>query len=48
MAGDGPRKNVSVMVIGEAPGANEDKRGVPFIGESGKILRSILQRNDLV
>ena len=47
MAGDGPRENVSVMVIGEAPGANEDKRGVPFIGESGKILRSILQRNNL-
>ncbi len=47
MAGDGPRKNVKVMVIGEAPGANEDKRGVPFIGESGRILRGELQRNDL-
>ncbi len=47
MAGDGPRKNVTVMVVGEAPGANEDKRGVPFIGESGKILRTELERNNL-
>jgi DNA polymerase-1 len=48
MAGDGPKKNVKVMVIGEAPGAQEDKRGVPFIGESGRILRNELQKNDLI
>jgi len=48
MRGDGPRKNVKVMVIGEAPGVKEDKRGVPFIGESGRILRRELQRNDLI
>ena len=49
MAGDGPRKpkDVTVMVIGEAPGANEDRKGVPFIGESGRILRNELQRNNL-
>lgn len=49
MAGDGPRKpkDVKVMVIGEAPGANEDRKGVPFIGESGRILRNELKRNNL-
>ena len=49
MAGDGPRKpkDVTVLVIGEAPGANEDRKGVPFIGESGRILRNELERNNL-
>jgi len=47
MRGDGPRKNVKVMVIGEAPGANEDRKGIPFIGESGRILRNELHRNNL-
>lgn len=26
------------MIIGEAPGANEDERGVPFVGRAGRIL----------
>jgi DNA polymerase len=26
------------MVIGEAPGENEDKMGVPFVGHAGKLL----------
>ncbi len=30
-----------VMLIGEAPGANEDVQGVPFCGESGKLLDQI-------
>lgn len=49
MQGDAPERldDVEVFVIGEAPGANEDKRGVPFIGESGKILRNELQKNGL-
>jgi len=49
MSGDSPRKldDVEVFVIGEAPGANEDRRGKPFIGESGRILRNELERNDL-
>ncbi len=47
MDGDGPRKKPKIMVIGEAPGVKEDKRGVPFVGESGRILRNELQKNDL-
>lgn len=31
------------MFIGEAPGANEDKTGVPFCGSSGRILDELFQ-----
>jgi len=35
-------KEADVLFIGEAPGANEDKNGVPFCGMSGKILDELL------
>ena len=31
-----------LMIIGEAPGNNEDKNGLPFIGRSGQILDNLL------
>jgi DNA polymerase len=31
------------MLIGEAPGAEEDRQGVPFVGRAGKLLNSMLQ-----
>jgi len=31
-------KDASIMVIGEAPGADEDRIGKPFVGLSGKLL----------
>ena len=31
-----------LMIIGEAPGAEEDRTGVPFVGESGQLLDRIL------
>ena len=31
-----------VCVIGEAPGAEEDKKGEPFVGRSGKVLDGLL------
>lgn len=31
-----------VMVIGEAPGAEEDKQGIPFCGPSGRLLDAML------
>jgi uracil-DNA glycosylase len=34
--------NVQVMVIGEAPGAEEDRQGVPFCGPSGQLLDKML------
>ena len=30
------------MVIGEAPGANEDRRGEPFVGRAGRLLNAML------
>lgn len=35
--------NAEILLIGEAPGATEDKRGVPFCGESGKLLDKMLK-----
>jgi DNA polymerase len=35
--------NSNVMIIGEAPGAMEDKHGIPFVGKSGQLLRAILR-----
>jgi uracil-DNA glycosylase family 4 len=32
----------SVMLVGEAPGANEDKHGRPFIGRAGQLLDELL------
>jgi uracil-DNA glycosylase family 4 len=34
--------NTDVMFIGEAPGANEDKEGIPFCGAAGKFLNEML------
>jgi DNA polymerase len=31
-----------IMVIGEAPGKDENKTGRPFVGNSGKLLREVL------
>jgi DNA polymerase len=31
------------MVIGEAPGAEEDRRGEPFVGRAGKLLDEMLR-----
>ena len=36
-------KNADVMLIGEAPGAEEDKQGIPFVGRAGKLLTDILK-----
>ncbi|BDC38020.1 uracil-DNA glycosylase [Paraburkholderia terrae] len=35
------------MLIGEAPGENEDKQGEPFVGQAGKLLDNMLQSLDL-
>jgi uracil-DNA glycosylase len=32
-----------IMLIGEAPGANEDEQGIPFCGQSGKLLDDIFK-----
>ena len=30
------------MMVGEGPGANEDKQGLPFVGQAGKLLDELL------
>ena len=32
-----------LMIIGEAPGTEEDRQGKPFVGRSGQLLDQILQ-----
>ena len=39
--GEGP-ENAEVMLIGEAPGFNEDKQGRPFVGAAGQFLDRLL------
>jgi len=31
-----------IMIVGEGPGANEDKEGLPFVGRAGKLLDKML------
>ncbi len=38
---DGPT-DARIMVVGEAPGANEDETGIPFVGAAGKYLDLLL------
>ena len=35
--------NSNIMIIGEAPGAEEDKIGRPFVGQAGKLLDEMLK-----
>lgn len=35
--------NAEIVFIGEAPGANEDKEGKPFVGRSGKKLEKMMR-----
>lgn len=39
--GDG-NPNAKLMLIGEAPGKDEDEQGIPFIGRSGQLLNKAL------
>lgn len=34
--------NADLMLIGEAPGADEDKQGEPFVGAAGQLLNEIM------
>ncbi len=35
--------NASLVLVGEAPGREEDQKGEPFVGEAGRLLDRILQ-----
>lgn len=36
------KENADLMFVGEAPGADEDASGIPFVGRAGKLLNSYL------
>ncbi|MEM9400183.1 MAG: uracil-DNA glycosylase [Verrucomicrobiota bacterium] len=36
-----------IMFVGEAPGADEDKQGEPFVGAAGQLLTKMIQAMDL-
>jgi len=44
--GEGPQ-DAKIMIIGEAPGREEDRAGRPFEGRAGKLLRKTLDMNGL-
>ena len=35
--------NAELMFVGEAPGADEDEQGVPFVGRAGQLLTKIIE-----
>ena len=35
--------HADLMFVGEAPGFHEDKHGVPFVGQAGKLLTGLLE-----
>lgn len=35
--------NAKILLIGEAPGADEDSTGTPFVGRAGKLLSKLIQ-----
>jgi uracil-DNA glycosylase len=39
--------NAELMLIGEGPGAEEDRQGLPFVGPAGELLTRIIQAIDL-
>lgn len=39
--------NADVMIVGEAPGADEDEQGLPFVGRAGQLLTKILEAIEL-
>ncbi len=44
---DGNPETASIILIGEAPGENEDLQGLPFVGRAGKLLDDYLQEAGL-
>ena len=39
--------SAKIMIIGEGPGANEDKEGLPFVGRAGQLLDKMLNAINL-
>jgi uracil-DNA glycosylase family 4 len=44
--GEGPQ-HARLMMVGEAPGANEDESGRPFVGQAGQLLDELLAKSGI-
>ena len=40
---DGDPETARIVLIGEAPGENEDETGKPFVGRAGQLLNKFLE-----
>ena len=36
-------KNTDIMIIGEGPGGDEDKQGIPFVGKAGQLMNKAFE-----
>ena len=36
-------KNADIMLIGEGPGADEDRQGIPFVGRAGQLMNKAFE-----
>ena len=43
--GKGP-PNAKIVIVGEAPGVEEERLGEPFVGASGNLLNSMSNSNN--
>ncbi len=41
--GNGQTVQPDILFVGEAPGADEDEQGIPFVGRSGKLLTKMIE-----
>jgi uracil-DNA glycosylase family 4 len=46
VVGTGPL-DAKIMLMGEAPGKNEDQKGEPFVGSAGRILDELLEEGGI-
>jgi len=37
-------KTAAIAIVGEAPGAQEEEKGMPFVGGSGQLLTKVLEK----
>lgn len=44
---DGNPDSAKYILVGEAPGANEDLTGTPFVGRAGKLLNEFLEQSGI-
>ncbi len=45
--GEGNPDSAKVVLIGEAPGEQEDKEGIPFVGKAGQFLNEYLKKANI-